>query len=69
MGMIYKKMIKTASTTSTKEYSFEVAKSTIVGTIFDTRHRSNMVSKTLVCYFVLYQPFFYKKPKYNGYLQ
>lgn len=35
MGMIYKKMIKTASTTSTKEYSFELAKSTIVGTTFD----------------------------------
>ena len=69
MGMIYKKMIKKGSTTSTKEYSFEVAKSTIVGTTFDTRHRLNMVSKTLACYFVLYQPFFYKKPKCNGYLQ
>ena len=57
----------TVSTTSTKEYSFEVAKliGTFVDTTFHTRHRSNKLTKTLAfCYvcvqLLLFFFFFFK---------
>lgn len=53
----------TASTTSTKEYSFEVAKliGTFVDMTFHTRHRSNKLTKTLAFCYVCVQllPFFF----------
>lgn len=53
----------TVSTTSTKEYSFEVAKliGTFVDTTFHTRHRSNKLTKTLAFCYVCVQllPFFF----------